>query len=172
MSATFDQFVDQLTLSAPKDYSRELREWKKHLGILYKNIESYLKPYLKSGKIKISYEDKQIKEEMLGVYTVKSAIIAVGAQRIHLDPIGTFIIAAKGRVDMVGPRATVRLVLVDKNSSGPRIRVHTLIGDEKPPAPAAVLGWSWKIALPPPKIHYIDLDQDVFQDAMMRVANV
>ncbi len=174
MFATFDQFVDQLTLSdqqAKEDYSRELNEWKKYLESLYNDIASYLKPYLDSGKIKIRYDDKQISEEEVGLYTVKSATISIGSQSILLDPIGAFIIAARGRVDMVGPRGAVRLVLVDKNSSGPRIKAHTLIRDAEPPVPPAVLEWSWKIVTEPPDIRYIDLDQDVFQKAMMSVVN-
>jgi hypothetical protein len=49
-------------------------------------------------------------------------ILKIGRQEIVMTPIGTLLIGAKGRVDVVGPAGRARLVLVNSQASGPTIR--------------------------------------------------
>lgn len=83
-------------------------------------------------------------------------------------------IGARGRVDMIGPKGIVRLVIVPKDSSGPKIRVNIRKQDEpasKKDDVKSILDWDWKISTPPPNIRYFDLNKESFQDALMDILN-
>ena len=93
-----------------------------------------------------------------------------------MTPVGTLLIGAKGRVDVVGPAGRARLVLVNSEaSSPPTIKVRVSIGGKpEPPAVAAPpkqIKWGWKIATSPPTVRYIELTQDSLFQALMEVAN-
>jgi hypothetical protein len=92
-----------------------------------------------------------------------------------MTPIGTLLIGAKGRVDVVGPAGRARLVLVNSIASGPTIRVTVSIGGKPEPPTAEVepkeITWEWKIATSPPAIRYIELTQESLFRALMEVAN-
>ena len=92
-----------------------------------------------------------------------------------MTPVGTFLIGAKGRVDVVGPAGRTRFVLVDSKASGPTLKVTVNIGG-KPERPVVVsqpgkINWVWKIATNPPTIQYIELTQESLFQALMEVAN-
>ena len=75
-------------------------------------------------------------------------------------------------MDLIGANGKVKFVLVDKTSSRPRIKVTVWVSGDKPPEEAEEkkeIEWGWKIATPPPRIQYIDLEQDTFLDALMEV---
>ena len=58
-------------------------------------------------------EETKLTEDYLGSYTVYNYIIDAESIKIIFNPIGTIIIGAYGRVNMVLPNETVKLVLVD-----------------------------------------------------------
>lgn len=99
--------------------------------------------------------------------------LAFGANRITLTPVGTLLIAAKGRVDMTGPRGTVRPILADKDSTGVKIAVRML--DANTPAVEEVakpIHWEWKVVVTnAPRISYQKLTQETFFNAIMEVSN-
>ena len=175
----FEQFLDQAVSSsqmAQIDWEEKKREWIIFLGDLYEVIEGFLKPYIDKGKIMMTYSQVEINEELIGSYQVKSATILIGANRILLQPIGTNLIAAKGRVDMKGPYGTVKFVLVPQAADTPQIR--TIIGTpgQFPEGPVGSIAetsidWEWKIATQAPRIRYLPLDRDAFFDALMEVTN-
>lgn len=173
----FDEFVAKQSsepLVSEIDWSIKRDEWLQHIDIFYVNLKSYLNEYVTAGKIKVNYGKKKIVEEYIGEYEAITAMIYLGKNQVKLEPIGTNLIGAKGRIDMIGPNGTVRFVLVDKNASFPRISVRIWIdGEDRPPEvdkPPA-MEWVWKISTPPPRIKYIELNSESFFDAFMEVAN-
>lgn len=174
---TFDEFVEKQAKSSQEvkiDWSKKLEDWKEYLNSFYETVERFLEPYISTDKIKIEKADVELQEEYIGVYTVSRLLIRIGGNEVLLKPIGTNLIAAKGRVDMIGPKGQVKFVLVPKDSSGPKITVQTWVeGEEPPPKPKQreVSEWAWKIATPPPRITYIELEEESFQSAMMEVVN-
>ncbi len=172
----FDNFlnkqVQEKDAGKQIDWKAKRYEWIKYLDQFYKTVEEFLSEYLESGKINYEYSEKKIIEDYIGEYSVKVLQIELGPHTIKLEPIGTNLIGAKGRVDLMGVNGKVKFVLVDKSSSGPRIKMTVWVSGEKPPEKEEEkkdIEWGWKIATPPPSIQYIDLEQDTFFDALMEV---
>jgi hypothetical protein len=175
----FSEFVKRqqtaAALDEPVDWTRERDNWLVHLEELYDQIESFLAQYIKTGQIRSSYRDIELNEENIGTYVARQMILKIGRQQITMTPVGTLLIGAKGRVDIVGPAGRTRLVLVNSESSGPVIKVTVNIGGRPesaaPEAAAKEIKWAWKIATSPPTIRYIELTQESLFQALMEVAN-
>ena len=173
----FDAFVkrQQQVAREPADWARERDEWLQHLGQLYDTIESFLKDYATSGAIELLYKEVPLNEENIGSYTARQMTLKIGPQEITLKPVGTLLIGAKGRVDVVGPAGQTRFVLVNKDASRPSIKVTMIVNgqpDVSPPKePSKPITWTWKIATAPPRIEYIELTQESLYRALMEVVN-
>jgi hypothetical protein len=179
MSDTFDQFVKQQIESSKSeggtlDLEKELGMWRGKLDQLYALVANSLSEYTADGSIGIDFSQIELTEELLGTYTVMEGLVTVGRQVVKLRPIGTFLVGARGRVDMSGPRGITRLVIVPPEARAPQVRVTlTSHGERKalneltsPPE-----SWVWKIATPAPRITYIDLTKESFREALIGVVN-
>lgn len=100
-----------------------------------------------NDKIKITYQPIRLSEENIGTYETRKMMITALNQTVSLEPMGTLIIGAHGRIDLKGRKGSVGFIL-RKNSSTP---------DEL----------EWKIIQKPSKNGYIDLNADTFSDALM-----
>jgi len=175
----FDAFVKREQTAAAEeervDWAKERDEWLGHLKELYEQTESFLANYIKAGEITVSYRDIELNEENIGSYRARQMILRIGRQEITLTPVGTLLIGAKGRVEVVGPAGRTRLLLVNSEASGPRIKVTVRIGGKsEPPAvetPPKEIKWAWKLATSPPTIRYIELTQESLSQALVEVAN-
>lgn len=174
---TFDEFIAEQTAKSDEsgiDRDKEIKEWEQQLDRFYNAVEAFLHSYIEEGKVRLHYGKKQLHEELLGNYQVKSLVIEIGSNRICLDPVGMFLIGAKGRVDMIGSYGTVKFVLVPQDSSEPKISVKIRSEKEDPPPEDhlnPIAQWDWKIATPPPNIKYVELREESFKDAIMEVLN-
>lgn len=180
-NSDFDNFVKKMTTEKEMvekevfDPEQQLQEWKRFLSEFYQKVESYLKEYIDSGDIEIVSKGKTISEEFYGEYEVESKSILIGNTKVLLDPIGTMLIGAKGRVDMKGRREIRRFVLVDNKSTKPHFNISIIMNGETPPLPpvsAERVEWAWKLTSMPPKVHYFDLTQESFREALLAVADV
>jgi len=155
------------------DWAKERDDWLGHLKRLYDQTESFLAEYIKSGEIKVHYRDIELNEENIGAYRAPEMILRIGRQEITMTPVGTLLIGAKGRVDVVGPAGRTRLILADSEANGPVRKVPVSIGTPGPAPKAAPkeIKWKWKIATSPPTIQYIELTQESLFQALMEVAN-
>ena len=151
------------------DWEKERDEWLQFLNKIYCQIESWLNDFEDSDVISLEYENKEMNEEHIGIYNTNKMIIKIASEQILLEPIGTLLIGAKGRIDMKGKNGTIKIVLVPKQSGGPSIKVDIATGDEPKPEEKVPIEWVWKIATPPPSIKYIELDNDSFSDALLEV---
>ena len=132
-SKKFDEFVERQSADNPDthlDWVAKKQEWLKKLELFFDQIESFLKPYIDQQKITLQFGKKEIWEEFIGQYQAKVAWITLGKQQIRLEPIGTNLIGAKGRVDMIGPCGKVKFVLVGSTASAPKISVKVKINEE------------------------------------------
>jgi hypothetical protein len=175
----FDAFVKRQQTGSNEeegvDWGKERDEWLGYLKELYHQTELFLKEYTKTGEIKLTYRKIELNEENIGSYNAHQAILKIGRQEITMTPVGTLLIGAKGRVEVVGPAGRARLVLVDSEASRPRIKVNVSIGRKSEPTAAEAapkkIKWAWKIATSPPSVRYIELSQESLFRMLMEVAN-
>lgn len=172
----FEEFVARQSEEKPLaiDWQAKKMVWLDFLEKFYKRVQGYLQKYIDDGQILLDYKTTRIVEEYIGEYEAKSAVLRIGKNQIRLEPIGTNLIGARGRVDMIGVNGKVKFVLVDKRSISPEIFVRErILGEELAPVPAPVevVAWDWKIGTPPPNIQYVELTQESFFNALMEVAN-
>jgi hypothetical protein len=172
----FDKFLEEQQEIVPTsfDWAPRIAEWKSDLDDFYKRIESFLKTYLDHGKIQLEYGTKKFIDESIGDHEAKIAIIRIGSNTIKLEPVGLNIVGARGRCDLIGPRATIRFLLVDKAASEPRQLIRVTINGEKhlpDQERQSPKEWEWKIATPPPHMQFYPLTSESFLDSLMTVTN-
>lgn len=161
------------------DWEKQKREWLDSVSRLYKFVDQCLGSYLQAGKVQVRREQKSITEEFIGTYQIEKSVIEVGGDIIVLEPIGTLIVGAFGRVDVRSNLGTVTLVLVPETSTGPRIEVSVFTTEKERQRPEEARKKSeeqrkveqkvWKVATEPPNISYLELTEDRFFDIMVEL---
>ena len=151
------------------DWGKRRDEWLQSLNEIYGQIQNWLNDFEENDVISLEYKNKEINEEHIGIYNTSKMIIKIASEQILLDPIGTLLIGAKGRIDMKGKNGTIKIVLVPEHSGSPSIKIDIASGDEPKPEEKVPVKWAWKIATPPPSVKYIELDNDSFSDALLEV---
>jgi hypothetical protein len=176
----FDDFVSGHAARASEDEKLDLAAqkglWLNKLGEFYKSVEHFLGTYIAAGSIKFEKFEVFLREDQLGEYQADAGRITVGDTIVKLQPIGTFLIGARGRIDMIGPRGTVKFLLVPPASRGLKIEIRTtIVGQPSESAPVIATAppseWVWKIASPPPRLVYTELTAESFQGSLMSVVN-
>ena len=153
------------------DWDARRDEWLRRLDEFYGRVEGYLQPYVERGAVCMDFAQRPMREEHVGAYDARALEIRIGPDTICLDPIGTELIGAWGRVDMVGPKGSARFVLVPETLSEPKVEAWILQDGETPPPEREleIDETTWKIATPPPRVLYEEFNDDSFFSAMMEV---
>lgn len=172
----FEQYIAARAnaLAAPAiDWLARRDAWLRRLDEFYRQVEGYVEPYVSSRKIYLNFSPRQMHEEYVGSYEACSLDMEVGGDAVRFDPIGTNMIGTWGRVDMVGARGSVRFVLVPESLRSPGLKVRILRdGETPPPEILPKIGeTTWKIATPPPRVVYEEINEDSFFSAIMEVLN-
>ena len=113
----FDKFVARqqgTSLDTNIDWAGMRDEWLRNLDSLYREIVGFLREYIDAGSISYSFSDRKLIEENIGEYLAKRMAIKIGRQRVSLVPVGTLLIACKGRVDVVGSAGRAQLLLLGR----------------------------------------------------------
>ena len=79
----------------------------------YQTIAGWLEKSVQDQVIEVYYDDMHLVEEYIGDYTVKKMVIRLGPDKIRLEPVGTLIVGSNGRIDLIGTKASVMLVLLE-----------------------------------------------------------
>lgn len=147
MSNKFDAFVEY-QLSQPPKLKMTPDSWNEHLYSLYDTIEGYLKKYINSKEVVITYDTKNKIEEITGEYVVTSMKITIGSNICRIEPRSIESVWGNdiGSVDLKGCNGMIRLMLVDN--------MNTL---------------TWQFKSKPPNIHYLQLSEDSFNDALVDI---
>lgn len=176
MPVDFDEFVEQRQRESNAAPSREerLAAWKGELDKLYAVMEQCLKPYSARG-IKVKRHPVELVEGYLGRYTVDALSIFIGKHEVIAEPVGALVIGAKGRVDLSGPRRTLKIVLLEKGGPIQTTTVQ-IDGASKPQETSTrrslrdVPQRGWYVVTSPPDATATLLDADSFKKAIMDVA--
>jgi hypothetical protein len=174
----FEEFLrrhqEEITAQERVDWNKTREEWVKHIEDFYQMLSDWLKDYAQAGKVIIKTLDMTLNEEPIGTYKTRQLVLKIANQEVKLSPVGTLLIGAKGRIDMESRTGKVRFVLVDERSEGPLVRTQ-VSGDKRSKSKKmdeSKISWTWKIAIPPPSIKYIPLNEESFFDALMELINV
>lgn len=159
------------------DWGKEKQDWLNFINIFYDQVKSWLEDYNSKGLVKYSYTNKNITEDNIGSYEVKKLDLILAGSRVTFDPIGTLLIGAKGRIDLVGPKETIKFVLVDKSSKGLKFTTTVITGND--PIDSAPkkenikkIDWTWKILTRhSSRISYDEFTEDNFLEALMESIN-
>lgn len=175
---SFDDFVRRQQESAAEDqntdWEKERQEWLSSLDSLYQRVESLLSNYISSGRILREYKFVRLNEQHIGSYVARKMLLRIGPQQVELIPIGTLLIGAKGRVDVVGPAGKAELLLVDKKRDSWRPRVVVTVGEtskNRPSEPPQMIDWEWRIVTRPPERKLMEITQENLFQLIMEVAN-
>ncbi len=181
---TFDEFVKKQVDQAKAnqatneiDWNKTREDWLRELCDLYSRMERYLKKYTDKDQIRIRRDQVHLSEDHLGTYEAETLTFLIGNEKVVAKPIGTLLIGAWGRVDLVGARGSLRIVLLEKG--GPTIRTRIEIGGKpeedvgRSMLPGSVADQrGWYIATLPPNVTTTALSADAFRDAIMELADV
>ena len=181
---TFDEFVKKQVDQAKAnqatneiDWNKTREDWLRELCDLYSRMEKYLKKYTDKDQIRIRRAKVHLSEDHLGTYEAETLTFLIGNEKVVAKPIGTLLIGAWGRVDLVGARGSLRIVLLEKG--GPTIRTRIEIGGKpeedvgRSMLPGSVVDKrGWYIATLPPNVTTTALSADAFRDAIMELADV
>ena len=179
VAETFDEFVKQRTerarQSAEASNSKEtLADWLRELDTLYSAMEGYLRSYTDSGQIKIERRPVQLTEEYLGTYDAEALAMSIGNDEVIAQPVGTMLIGSSGRVDLMGPRKTLRIVLLEQGGPAMKITISGAGGPAETSGQSLVRGEvdhrGWYFATQPPAVTVTAFDEDSFRDAIMDVS--
>lgn len=169
---TLEKFIKTSKIKAEDEivnWQKVKDKWLDRLNSLYKMIESWLAPFIEDGSVIVRYGTINISEENIGIYKARTMVLKVANEEAALTPVGTLIIGALGRVDLEGKYNIIKLLLARKNAKGISIKVKEFGQvEESIPNDKEI---SWKIATPPPSIKFIELTEDSFSDALLKVIN-
>ena len=84
----------------PVDWNAARDSWLAALNALYHQIETWLAPLQQKGLVASKRVPVQLSEEKIGVYEADELVLEFGDQGIVLEPKGTLIVGACGRVDV------------------------------------------------------------------------
>ena len=84
----------------PMDWNAERDWWLAALGELYQQMEAWLTPLREQGLVSSKKIPIQLSEENIGTYAADGLVLEFGPQAIILEPKGTLIVGARGRVDV------------------------------------------------------------------------
>ena len=179
-NTSFDDLVRQEQQAAGTgkiDRAKERDAWLKRLDELFLQVDGYLDEYVRAGAVEISKGYVELDEEQIGSYQAPQMIVTIGRKAVRLEPVGTFIIGAKGRVDVLGPQGrSARLVLMDSEVKrvSDLIKVSVFTGPPPPPPPArdpSTVRWVWRIMKQAPQMEIIEIIKETFLNLLAEIAN-
>lgn len=176
-----EQFVDFLKSSENEsdnstNIDKEVTEYKQQVCKLLENVEDWISGYSDY----ITYKRKKITiNEDLAEYETEELLLTVNKKSVvTLEPVGTFVVGAKGCVDLIGPRGTVSLVLCDKRLKNAMQLIKSYNSleekeiDKKKMAEESAnspVEYVWKIYSEAPDYTFKILDENTFTDCIKKV---
>jgi len=158
------------------DWEAVKRDWLVAVEAFYDEICPWLDPFRQKGILDYQFEDIERHEEYIGGYRTRKMMLTASGERIgEIVPVAALILAAAGRIDMIGKNGSVRFLRVGRGSTGPVIEVREGTPDrdaylcKDPKEKGYEEELMWKISTPPPNIRYIELNSETFADALLEV---
>jgi hypothetical protein len=125
------------------DWPARVQKWQRAISELYSQIEAWLLPSINAHHVELVRTPVRLNEERIGSYDTDSLAIVVGPERVYLEPRGTLIVGASGRVDVRGSNGEAMLVLDAE--------------------------WHWNIGRRDPKPSRLPLSEESFAELLRQV---
>ncbi len=155
------------------DWAKRRTDWLRELEELYVSMEDHLRPFTGAHEIEIERTPIQLREDYLGVYNADKLTLKIGRDKIVAKPIGTLLIGARGRVDLSGPRKTLKIVLLDEGGPVLTTKIeHGGVTEESSHSTVRgdVEDAGWYIETTPPNSVVVAFSEESFRDAIMEVS--
>jgi len=128
-----------------KSAKKKIEGYISSINQLYEQVDGFLG----DTELKTSRTEVEINEKRSGKYKAQALVISDKGNNIiaELKPIAAWVIAAKGRIDLVGKFSSEILVLLDKG--GPVFTTKIMVGDHMEKREKKLLkgvekdGWYW-----------------------------
>jgi len=99
----------------PPPDREQLAEWLGAIEKLYDQIKAWLREAMAEGLVDLVVGDTSITERTLGTYPAPVLQLFFGERIVYVRPVGRFVVAAKGRVDMsLGPNKAMMVRDIDE----------------------------------------------------------
>ena len=171
----FLEFVERKTAQAKSektvDWDKRKADWLRELEELYVSMEGHLKPFAR--EIVIERKPIQLWEDDLGSYDAEKLMFTIGHDKIVAKPIGTILIGARGRVDLSGPRTTLKIVLLgDRGSTQTKQTEADRVAEDSRnfKVSGKVEDAGWYITRKPPERSVVPFSAESFREAIMEVS--
>ena len=93
-------------------------EWLGSLTKLFIQIKTWLAEPVSQDLIEITEESFELDEYKIGSYKAPRLVLHAGHDSVSIEPVGTIIMGAKGRVDVKASGNSFKIILTDKNEWG------------------------------------------------------
>ena len=101
----------QSSAGAHIDWNERRDKYVAAVNALYEQIEGMLSDAIHQETVRRQKREKSLTENYIGTYSVDDLILLIGDEQVRFSPRGRNIVAAEGRVDVVGERGEALLIL-------------------------------------------------------------
>jgi len=95
----------------PIDWDQRRDQYLTAVNSLYAQIQEFLREPIQEQLVQVQRRSKQLTESYLGTYSVDDLLLIVGQEQVRFSPRGRNILGAAGRVDVLGERAEMVLLV-------------------------------------------------------------
>lgn len=121
---TFKEFIEERKKQQSNkeekqiDWNERKLKWINSVNTLYAQVDNLIVKNFEDGGLTVSKQKEKtnLHEDFVGSYEIDNYIITVDNIKIKFFPMGTIILGAYGRVNMILPSETIKLVLQDWNT--------------------------------------------------------
>jgi len=146
---SFSEFVsEQQKMAQQKAAKRnsEITFFQEQVKLFYQLVETeWLKQFIDEGTIRVSHKGIKIQEEALGAYDVDVVTILLGDCQLQLRPVGTILVGARGRIDLVYRDKVAKFVLIHDNITSPNQLIHITEGNKPMNQTPNANPYAWKV---------------------------
>ncbi|HVB97557.1 MAG TPA: hypothetical protein VNG11_07470 [Chloroflexota bacterium] len=93
------------------DWDERRNKYLNEVTNLYDQVETMLAEPIGQKSVTLQRRPKQLTENYIGTYSIDDLILVIGNEQVRFSPRGRNIVGAAGRVDVVGERGEVALIV-------------------------------------------------------------
>ena len=108
----------QASVAANIDWNEHRDKYVAAVNALYAQIEAMLADAIGKKTVTAQRRAKQLTESYIGTYSVDDLLVLIGGEQVRFSPRGRNVVAAEGRIDVIGDRGEAMLILQNDGQWG------------------------------------------------------